>query len=252
MFSARDSSRPICLVVGRVSKFPANESYISALDEVCGTTGELRLLTVCRIAADKRESLRCIYSYVGKNLAGVFHLHVGVVQDANLGANLKRIHGGRITILSEIEFTERAANSIHWANAFCGIGRSVIEAMSCGKPSFVPVVDKFGEALLVAVTKENWQLFAHHNFTDRVSYKELEAAGEIVTLLDFVNSSEIQKALALEATEIYEMHFRPDLFLGDLSRFIEKALFSRISTVASFRIRLFNHLYRILESLKAK
>jgi glycosyltransferase involved in cell wall biosynthesis len=235
-----------------VSQFPLDKLYLDAVNSAHSSENRLKVLLVCRVASEKVRTLRIVYRYIKQNLDTVSFVHVGIVQDAGLAEELYGNSIDNYVHLRDSMFTDNASKALYWCDAFSGIGRSVIEAMACGKPAFVPVLSPSGDGILVAVTIENWKIFARHNFTDRVPYAELANAGEIISLLDLQQDRDLGDKLSKEVNAIYTNNYRPELFVEQIKKFLDETNSTRISIIGRVRIRILYFLQRFWIAVRTK
>src|SRR5690606_15058539 len=117
------------------------------------------LVCIMRFAKDKEASLRLIYDALAR-VQGITLTHYGAIQHQETYDGFSRTEfDGPYVAITDRLLISSAARALHPFDAFAGIGRGVIEAMSLGIPAFVPVIGREGTAVLCAVTKDNWRLF---------------------------------------------------------------------------------------------
>ncbi|SFR61741.1 Glycosyltransferase involved in cell wall bisynthesis [Marinobacter daqiaonensis] len=243
LFEAHDSKRPLALAPGRVSPPPYDREYLNhAVPRLIGAQeGQLRLLTICRIAEEKATSLSVMYGAL-ENLEGSpVSTHIGVLQSRSV---LHRLEQHRLAFSHEIlvddDVVDTAARAIHACDLFIGLGRSAMEAMALGKIAFVPVRDREGAPRLVAVTRQNWRIFQHHNFTDRTPMDELEATGEPLFIEDVVGDFDHHQHLGQEGQDIFREHLSIETSASAWRQFYDDATGFRVSRLRDlFRVCYF-------------
>ena len=72
----------------------------------------------------------------------------------------------RITIVTERHFTDHLSQLFHAADFVVAMGRTAMEALSLGRPTFIPAGD---DTLPVLVSQDNFSLISDYNFTHRFS-----------------------------------------------------------------------------------
>lgn len=216
LFRRLSPSRHIALVPGRVTPPIFDEDYLSRADRPFLREGferpEVVAVSVMRVASDKRTPITLMYKALGRLNANGLKLgfvHLGTVQDELLQ---EHIHAFDLKfpahMISDKLSTSAGPKYLHGHDAFVGIGRGVIEAMSLGIPAFIPV--RHGDdAILCAITKDNWREFMRENFTHRARYEDIVAAGELIDFQSFLQDGSLRDRLSTEALEIYQSHLSP-------------------------------------------
>lgn len=207
LFASHDQNRPLMMAPGRVSPPPYEQDYLEAAvpELLSAESRKIRILTVCRIAEEKANSLSLMYGALEQLQGDALSVHIGIVQDRSVLDDLKR-HPLSIEhkILTDAHIVDTAARATHACDLFIGLGRSVMEAMALGKIAFVPVVDREDKPRLIAVTRDNWTTFQSHNFTNRTPIADLEGCGQPVYIEDVVNDYERWKYLGEESHAIFQ------------------------------------------------
>jgi len=226
-FRKCDASRPLFLAPGRVAPPPLDHDYLAkavpALQDARGKRP--RMLCVCRIAGEKLTSLRTIYGALSRVSADMHFAHIGIVQDTPVLQELQAIPMAFPSeILTASDVVDSAARAVHECDLFTGLGRSIVEAIALGKIAFVPVRDGNGTPRLVALTRENWRVLNHHNFTDRVSMAEIEATGQPVFLEEVVEDPSAYAYLGVDSQAIYDEHLSIATSESVWRRFFEEAV----------------------------
>jgi hypothetical protein len=226
VFQALDASRALALVPGRVTRPVRDAGYLLNASRPFSDPGKIHTLCIMRIASDKRKPTAMIYDALARLNSAVIpaqmtFTHCGTVQDDDLYAELKNRKLGFDSAFVTDDFTTAAAPKyLHGHDAFIGIGRGVIEAMSLGIPAFIPVMDKAHDKHLCAVTKDNWREFLRENFTHRADYGALAGCGELIELDGFLAVPSLRDRLGRDAASIYEEHLSPAASLKTWTRFL--------------------------------
>lgn len=215
LFQSLDPRRTLALVPGRVTPPAFDPAFVRSSNRPFDTDARLKILCIMRIASDKRRPSRLIYEALEQAGGGapplpVTFTHCGTIQDESLYAELAtRKLGIESAFVTDSLTTGSAPKYLYGHDAFVGIGRSVIEAMSVGIPAFIPVIKARSEIKLCAVTANNWQQFLRENFTHRTTYSALEECGEVICLEDFARNRDLQKRLTEEVRKIYDENLSP-------------------------------------------
>ena len=212
LFSNNGTKQDILVAPGRVTPPPRDEEYLekAVYPHIHDKIGVQTLVCVMRISEEKRKPLDLIYQSICSHPHDFFFFHYGVSQDKPMLDELKnKAFGAAVKIIDDDYSVNSAARALHGFGAFCGIGRSAIEAMALGLPTFVPVAGPSGTATLVAITEENWRVFLNQNFTHRAKYEDLARAGACIEV-DGLADPKTREKLAKDAFSVYSKNLSPE------------------------------------------
>lgn len=124
---------------------------------------------------------------------------IGVIQEEDIFIELSKFANNKKIDVQFItnHLTEKASRMLYLADAVIGTGRGVMEAMSLGLPTFVPVK---GKDLPELLTPENFHKFLSTNFSPRgvsESYDEAEIVSKVNSLVKNSQTYNESSAFAL-------------------------------------------------------
>jgi len=221
-----EPNRHMALVPGRVTPPAFDQEYLGKATVPDRGPGRVAIATVMRIASDKRRPAMMLHRALSHMTSPaiaerISFTHLGTVQDEAL---LRDIQAIQIPfpryMVSDAASTESGPKYLHSQDVFVGIGRGVMEAMSLGKPSFIPVDGPDGIPAICAVTSANWKTFLRENFTHRTAYSELLEAGEMIRLEEAIGNTAVLERLGKECLVVYEENLSPRASLDSWLTFL--------------------------------
>lgn len=169
--SARISPTNIALIPQRVSPLrePSSQRINPFGEDVA--PGIVRIICIARFTALHHEKIMQAINLRRHLLAIGIESKValvGTIHDLDTYNSIKEVIGDDdgIIVLTGDAFTYGAAELIKFSDFVVASGRSVPEALRCGKLVFVPVKDSAIPCMLVA---SNYDQSAFHNFTSRAA-----------------------------------------------------------------------------------
>lgn len=174
-------------------------------------TSKFNFLRVARIGKTYMSSMLQAMNLVEKlnelNISKEIHLYIiGTVQDETVFNNLNEIASEKkicCTFITD-EYTKEASKMLYLADAVLGTGRGVMEAMSLGLPTFVPVQ---GEELPSLLREENFQTFFKTNFSPRGKYQDYNLYNEISISKKLVEDDLFYEESSVFASDIAKEKF---------------------------------------------
>lgn len=129
---------------------------------------------------------------------------IGVVEDTDTLNHLKKISEPyRVTIRNDTASTLNAAEFIHYADIVVAGGRSLMEAISLGKPSFFPVKNS---KLPCFADSKTIKEAAYFNFSERVNLSAVISPFEGINKYLLINEFGL-KRYSIWAKEFFVEHF---------------------------------------------
>ncbi len=228
VYQLLEPKRHIALVPGRVTPPKRDEHYLASATVPFRDTARVNIVTIMRIASDKRRPTLMIYNALkalqqSKVTERIAFTHLGTPQDKQLLAEIEAL---KMQFPSAIVIDSASTTSgpkyLHTHDAFVGIGRGVMEAMSLGMPTFIPVIHPTDGPVLCAVTESNWRAFFRENFTHRTSYSDLIEAGDARRIEECIEDAEMWQTLGKDSLSIYEANLSPQASLATWKDFLHR------------------------------
>lgn len=223
-----EPKRFIALAPGRVTPPQLDEHYIASATVPFKSTARINIVTIMRIASDKRRPTLMIYNALkalqqSAITERITFTHLGTPQDQQLVGEIEALEMPfPSAIVIDSTSTKSGPKYLHTQDAFVGIGRGVMEAMSLGMPTFIPVIHPTDGPILCAVTDSNWRAFFRENFTHRTLYSNLIEAGDARRIEECIEDTEIWRTLGKDSLRIYEANLSPQASLTTWRTFLQK------------------------------
>lgn|GEM_PF-3538906 len=226
VFRRIDPRRSLVVTPGRVAPPALDAGFLDTSKSPVFSTHAVNVACVMRISDYYAESIKGIHESL-KGVSNITFTHYGTIQDDEVHRSiLGRDPGCPYALITDPVVTASAAKAIHPFQVFVGLGRSALEAMSLGIPTFIPVRAAEGRWSLRAVTDKNWQVFAKANFTARVAVNDLDVAGPAIDLASALAQPGLLKDLGRSCKMIFEGNFSAESSRGTWNAFLKSSTFT--------------------------
>lgn len=220
VFRKIDPQRALVITPGRVSPPVLDTEFLDVSASPIFSQYATNVVCVMRVSEYYSESIAGIHEALS-HVSSVTFTHYGTIQDEEVYKAIStRDLGCPYALITDPAVTAFAAKALHPFQAFIGLGRSALEAMSLGIPTFIPVRSVDGVWSLLAVTEQNWTVFAKANFTARVRRSDLENSGPTIDLGSALELAGALEALGQECKLIFERNFSAESSRSTWNEFI--------------------------------